>query len=140
MNDSMTPPNQSPLQQALDGALMRSNPPPQLPAGFRVRLLAAVARQAPLNIPASRMTLAAEHERQLAELRSGYVRLQRRTLGMMIGAAFATGALVAVAMPWIRTQFGEVGLLVVPMAGALAGVIIGAMTWLRNSGALRLLR
>jgi hypothetical protein len=135
-----TLPLESPLAQTLDMALARAIVPPPLPAGFRARLTAAVARQGVVNIPASRLALAAEHQQQLAALKSGYVRLQRRTLGTMIGAAFATGALVAVAMPWIRMQFGEVGLLAVPMAGAAVGVALGAATWLRNSGVLRLLR
>jgi hypothetical protein len=135
-----TLPLESSLAQALDTALAHGIVPPPLPAGFRARLTAAVARQGVVDIPTSRMALAAEHQQQLAALKSGYVRLQRRTLGTMIGAAFATGALVAVAMPWIRTQFGEVGLLAVPMAGAVVGIAIGATIWLRNSGIQRLLR
>jgi hypothetical protein len=127
-----------PLAQALDAALAQSLVAPTVPAGFRARLMAAVERQGSVDIPASRMALAAEHARQLADLKSGYVSLQRRTLGTMIGAAFATGALVAVAMPWIREQFGDVGLFAVPMAGATVGIVIGAASWLRRTGLPRL--
>ena len=131
--------HESALDNALDAALQRSLIAPPLPAAFRSRLMAAVARQGQRDIPVSRMALAAERERQLNELRLGYMRLQRRTVATMIAVAFGTGLLAATVLPEMRAQFGELGLLAVPLAAAIVGVVIGATSWWRGSAVARLL-
>jgi hypothetical protein len=122
-------------QELLGRALRLSLPPPALPGAFRTRLAAAVQRAGePAPMP-SRQALAAEYERQVAELRSGYVRLQWRTLGTLIGVAFVCGIGITMALPFIRAQFGGWSLLALAGGGALAGIAIGARSW-RRTGAL----
>ncbi len=115
----------------LDEALRRSLPPPRLSAGFHARFATAVQRaDAPRVLP-SRQALAADYERQVADLHQGYVRLQWRTLGTLLGVAFVCGVGLTLAMPWIRGQLGDWGPLAVAGGGALAGVALGARSWLR---------
>jgi peptidoglycan/LPS O-acetylase OafA/YrhL len=130
---------ESVLDQALDAALQRSLIAPPLPPGFRSHLMAGVARQGQRDIPSSRMALAVERERQLGELRQGYLRLQRRTLFTMIAVAFGAGLLAATVLPPMRAQFGELGLLAVPLVAAVVGVVVGAASWWRGSAVARLL-
>jgi hypothetical protein len=131
---------ETPMDRALDQALARSLPPPAMPAHFRARLLATIARAPRADAHTSLAALEAEHAAQLATLKSGYVRLQRRTLGTLIGAAFATGVVVALAMPWIRANYGEDAVFAVPLIGAAVGVAIGAWSWLQRTAVGRLVR
>jgi hypothetical protein len=85
------------------------------------------------------MAIAAERERQLQELRQGYLRLQRRTLVVMLAVAFGVGLLAATVLPPMRAQFGELGLLAVPLVAAVVGIVIGAASWWRGSAVARLL-
>jgi hypothetical protein len=80
---------------------------------------------------ALRRSLPPEYERQVADLRSGYVRLQWRTLGSLLGVAFVCGIGLTLAMPWIRTQLGDWAPLLVAGGGALVGIALGARSWLR---------
>ena len=73
-------------------------------------------------------------------MKSGYIRVQRRTLGMLIGAAFATGVIVTLAMPWIRANYGENAVFAVPLIGAVVGVAIGAFSWLQRTVVGRMVR
>jgi hypothetical protein len=139
MNTQTIPMQESALERALDAALQRSLPAPPLPAAFRSRLMAAVARQGQRDIPTTRMALAAERERQLQELRQGYLRLQRRTLVIMLAVAFGVGLLAATILPQMRAQFGAPGLLAVLVVAAVVGIAIGAANWWRGSAAARLL-
>lgn len=140
MNDIGDTSGATPMAQALDQALVRSLPPPPVPPHFRARLLAAIARAPRVDAQFSRAALEAEHDQQLRALKSGYIRVQRRTLGMLVGAAFATGVIVTLAMPWIRANYGENAVFAVPLVGALVGVGIGAFSWLQRTVAARLLR
>jgi hypothetical protein len=119
----------------LGQALRQALPPPSISPGFRARLLAAVQRAGESRSMPSRQAMAAEYERQVAEMRGGYVRLQWRTLGTLLGAAFVCGIGLTLAAPWIRAQFGDWGLLGMAGGGALAGIALGARSWLRPSGA-----
>ena len=112
-------------------ALRRSLAPPLPPPGFHARLAAAVQRAGDSRARPSRQALAAEYERQVADLRSGYVRLQWRTLGTLLGVAFVCGIGLTLAMPWIRAQLGDWAPLAVAGGGALAGIALGAHSWLR---------
>jgi hypothetical protein len=132
MNDS----DPAVLDAALDSALTRVLPPPELPAGFRAGVLAAIARDArseALN-PAKRARLEREQREQLREFEAGYLRLRRRTLGTLIGGAFATGTVVALALPWLRATVGPYTPLVLASVGAAIGLAIGISTWLGRSG------
>lgn len=137
MTSTPTSLQESAFDQALDTALKRSLSAPPLPADFRVRLMAAVARQGQRDIPTSRMALAVERERQLQELRQGYLRLQRRTLLTLLTVAFAVGLLAATVVPPMRLYFGEHGLLAVPLVAAVVGVAIGAAQWWHGSALAR---
>ena len=126
-----------PLDPALDAALARALIAPTLPAGFAMRLQAAVARQAPSadERALSRALAQREQRARMAELDADYLRLRRRTLGTLIGAAFAAGAAVAVALPWLQASFGPNAIYVLASVGAVIGLGIGTASWI---GRLRL--
>ncbi len=131
--------------RALDAALAAALEPPALPAGFRARLDAALEESQLGTDRRAARAAALERERreQLAELEAGYLRLRRRTLGTLIGAAFAAGAAVALALPWLQAAFGPNTPLALAGAGTLAGlVLIGASVGIGRGGiaALRLFR
>jgi hypothetical protein len=130
------------LDAALDSALARALPPPQLPVDFRARLRAAIAQEAAIEAvgPALRAQLAREERERLREFDAGYLRLRRRTLATLIGGAFATGTVVALALPWLRATFGSQTPLILVAAGGLIGLAIGISAWLGRSGAPRLLQ
>jgi len=120
----------------LDTALARALPPPELPPDFRARLSAAIAREAELGAAslATRPRLEREQRQLLAELEAGYTRLRRRTLGTLIGGAFAAGAAVAVAMPWLKATFDGNAMLVLSVVGAAIGLAIGTASWIGRVG------
>ena len=123
---------EDPRERALDGALARVLPAPALPREFHARLQAALVRAG--DTPGTRATLRArlEHEQlaRMAEFEADYLRLRRRTLGTLIGGAFAAGAAVAVALPWLQANFGANAIYVLAGLGALAGLAIGTASWL----------
>jgi len=139
MNDGDPAVNAAPaaaLDAALDSALTRVLPSPELPADFRAGVLAAIARDAQseaLN-PATRARLEREQREHLREFEAGYLQLRRRTLGTLIGGAFAAGTVVALALPWLRATVGPHTPLVLASAGAAIGLAIGISTWLGRSG------
>ncbi|HXN11344.1 MAG TPA: hypothetical protein VN859_08880, partial [Steroidobacteraceae bacterium] len=63
-------------------------------------------------------------------LESGYLRLRRRTLATLVGGAFAAGAGVAVALPWLRASFGPNADLILVSLGAAIGLAIAAASWI----------
>ena len=67
-----------------------------------------------------------EQREQLAELERSYVRLRRRTLATLIGAAFASGTVVALLLPWLTLRFGTYTPLVLAGGGAVAGLVLAA--------------
>jgi hypothetical protein len=117
---------------ALDGALARALTPPAPTPGFQLRLQAALVRERAStgSRAASRMHAEREQREQLAELQAGYLRLRRRTLGTLIGGAFAAGAAVAVVFPWLQAGFGAHAIYVLASAGALLGIGIGTASWI----------
>ena len=124
------------FDRALDAALARALPPPELPADFRARLTAAIAREAAGEVPhvQQRARLEREQLERLQEFEAGYLRLRRRTLGTLIGGAFAAGAAVTVAMPWLKSTFGPNALLVLAAVGAVVGIAIGVSAWVGRAG------
>jgi hypothetical protein len=127
------------LERALDRALQRNLVAPALPAGFRQRLQAAMIHSAEHNQAALSAALEREYEAQLAALRSDYVRLRQRTLGTLIGVAFAAGLLINFALPWISAHYGPNGVFALPAIGVAAGLALSARVWWRRSGLARLL-
>jgi len=150
MNSDQTLPGDSPLDAAraaaldaaLDASLARVLRPPELPAQFRTQLTAAIAREAALELAlrSARPRLEREQRERLAELDADYMRLRRRTLGSLIGGAFAAGAAVAVALPLLKAIFGPNAMLVLAGLGAVAGLAIGTASWMRRLGVPRLLQ
>ena len=126
-----------PLDAALDAALARVLIPPAPPDGFQIRLQAALARQATgqEDRAVSRALAQREQRQRMAELDADYLRLRRRTLGTLIGGAFAAGAAVAVAFPWLQASFGPNATYVLAGLGAVVGLGIGTASWI---GRLRL--
>ena len=137
MSDEFPPPD-----AALDAALARALAPPALPAGFQLRLQAALARQASgTEQRAARRAQAQREERQhLAELDADYLRLRRRTLGTLIGGAFAAGAAVAVVLPWFKSIFGPNAMLALAALGAVVGLAIGTASRMARLGVPQALR
>jgi hypothetical protein len=125
--------------RALDAALARSLAAPSLPADFRRRLHAALAREAAPDLSAQRAALERESAAQFEALRSGYVRLKQRTLGTLIGAAFAVGLLINWALPWITAHYGRNGVFALPALGVAAGLALSLRAWWQRSGLERLL-
>ena len=130
------------LAAALDAALLRALPPPELPWDFRARLSAAIAREAVLASAQrdARPRLESEQRARLAELEASYIRLRRRTLGTLIGGAFAAGAAVAVVLPWFKSIFGPNAMLALAALGAVVGLAIGTASWMARLGVPQALR
>jgi hypothetical protein len=128
------------LQRALDQALSRVLSAPPLPRQLRARVQAAVLRAAEHDLVQVRVRLEREARAQLAELEQGYLRVRRRTLGTLIGAAFAAGAVVAWLMPYLTARFGPNAPLVLAAGGAALGLVIAAGSWLKRGDLADLIR
>ncbi|HMI36426.1 MAG TPA: hypothetical protein VK505_02270 [Steroidobacteraceae bacterium] len=139
MNSVDEPNTGDALERALDRALERHLVAPALPAGFRQQLQAAIIRSAQRDPAVLAAALEREHAAQLAQLQSDYVRLRQRTLGTLIGAAFAAGLLINFALPWISTHFGSNGVVALPAIGVAVGLALSARVWWRRSSLARLL-
>jgi hypothetical protein len=133
------PPADGPLEQALDQALARCLIAPALPKEFRQHLRAAIARSPATDHARLRAALEREHVQQLAELQTGYVRLRQRTLGGLIGGAFAAGLITMLALPWLTAHFGPDAMFALPALGAAAGLALSFRSWWPRSGLARLL-
>jgi hypothetical protein len=127
------------FEQALDQALARCLVPPAFPQDFRTQLRAAIARSPSVDHARLRAALEMEHGQKLAELQSGYVRLRQRTLGGLIGGAFAAGLLITFALPWITAHFGPNAVFALPAIGAAVGLALSARAWWPRSMLSRLL-
>lgn len=128
----------NPLDTALDAALGRALRPHVPPADFRLRLNAALARaneRADEESPHIRL----ERERRdgLAELETGYLRLRRRTLGTLIGGAFAAGACLTLMLPRLRAVFGADTILVIAVLGGSVGLVMAGTSRLARSALAR---
>ena len=139
MNTPNDPSDEAGLERALDRALAKGLAPPALPAGFRPQLLATIARGARVDHAQLRAAIEREHAEQLAELRDGYVSLRQRTLGTLIGGAFAVGLLLNFALPWITANFGQKGVVALPVIGVAIGLGLSLRSWWPRSSLSRLL-
>lgn len=135
MNDPMSPP---PDDAALDRALAAALPPPGLPAGFHARLIAAMQVPAGEALARQRRQLEAQHQHELAALHSGFVRLRRDTLAMVLAAAFTAGALAHWALPWLHSHWGVDLSALLPALAGLIGLATGAAVWVERFGWPRL--
>ncbi|MGH8254006.1 MAG: hypothetical protein ACRES2_08185 [Steroidobacteraceae bacterium] len=127
------------LERALDAALARVLVAPELPAAFRAQLRAAAARSTGADVEQLRAAAEREHAAQLADLHGGYVRLRQRTLGTLIGAAFAAGLLINFALPWIKANYGSTGVYALPAIGAAIGLALSLRAWWQRSSLASLL-
>ena len=127
------------FERVLDQALARSLVVPSLPAGFRSQLQAAVARSTSIDHAQLRAAIEREHAEQLTELRSSYVLRRQRTLGTLIGGAFAAGVLLNFALPWITANFGQKGVVALPVVGVAVGLGLSLRAWWPRSSLSRLL-
>jgi hypothetical protein len=139
MSASADPQADGPFEKALDGALARCLVPPGLPQDFREQLRAAIARSPSTDRARLRAALEQEHAQQLAELQTGYVRLRQRTLGGLIGGAFAAGLLITFSLPWITSHFGRDAVFALPAIGTIVGLALGTRSWWQRSALARLL-
>ena len=114
---------------ALDAALSRVLEPPAVTDSFRERVRAALARAADTDLADLRAQLEAERREALAQLDANYIRVRRRTLGAMIGGAFAAGASAAIALPWMTRLIGPDAPMAVAAVGAAVGIGIGVFSW-----------
>ncbi len=128
------------LQQALDQALSRVLSAPPVPRQLRARVQAALLRAGDQALAQARTRLEREARAQLAELEQGFIRVRRKTLGTLIGAAFATGAAVAWLMPYLTARFGPNAPLVLAAGGAVLGLAIAAGSWLKRAELADLIR
>ncbi len=127
MSDCKTPDGR--LESSLDRALAQTFHPPDVPHDFRRRLEAARARDGNTDLSQLRLRLENERRASLARLEARYVRLRQRTLGIMIVAAFATGAAAALAMPWLQKHVGAAAPLIPTSLGATLGLAIAFFAW-----------
>jgi len=127
------------MHASLDRALARTLAPPPLPRDFRRRLDAAIARGAAEDHAALRRRIEGEYREGIATIDGDYVRLRQRTLGSLVGGAFAAGVAVMLVAPWLRAQFGTEALWALPVGGALVGVGLSIPAWWRGSSLARLL-
>jgi hypothetical protein len=122
------------LDRALAAQLERTLTPPEVPAHFRAKLQAALVRAGDSSLSDARSRLERERRERLVELEQNYLRLRRRTLGVMIGGAFAAGAAAVVVLPWVTAHLGSIAPLVIASTGAAVGIWIGAVSWWRSRG------
>jgi hypothetical protein len=118
----------------LDRALRQALITPELPANFRQRLGAAIARTAPDEVARLRQKLERERLEQLVELRGDSTRLKLKTLGALIGGAFSAGVGTTLAWPWISATFaphGDFALLAISVG---VGLAIALSSWLQRAG------
>lgn len=129
----------TPEMRVLDAALAAALEPPVLPPGFAERLAAALqAEPHPEWGRAAREALEREHLDRLAELEAGYVRLRRRTLGTLVGAAFAAGAALTLAMPLLQRALGANLPYVLAGGGALIGLTLMATSLRTHRAGIRM--
>ena len=126
--------NTTPEDDSLDQALARALALPPLPAGFRTRLRAALTRVGDTDLATRRRLLEREHDEQMLLLQSDSVRLRWRTVGYLVGGAFAAGVGVAIGMPWMRATFGAEAERVLLLAWVGLGLVVGAVSWVRRHG------
>jgi len=124
MNDIPRQPRDQALDAALDSALRRELHAPELPAGFRERLRAAIVRAPQLDHARLRRELEREQREAMAALREGYVRMSREVFAALVCVAVVFGAAAATWLPELAKRLDlDMGQLV-----ALA-CVVGAVAY-----------
>jgi hypothetical protein len=114
---------------ALDRGLRQALSAPALPPGFRERLRAALARDPGEELMRRRQAALREHEAGIAALARDSVSLRLKTLGTLIGGAFAAGVALTLAMPWIREFFAPYGNLALGAIGVAIAAGAAFASW-----------
>lgn len=99
---------------------------PPLPTDFRTELRNRTLHERMQHLEARRNELEREHSLALEQMRRGHVRLQRDTLAMIVGVAFAAGACAHLALPWLQNLMGVDGAITLPLLAVTAGLAAGA--------------
>ena len=110
------------LHQALQQTLLA----PPLPPDFRVHLHSRIMHESLHQVEIRRQELEHEHALALEQLRRGHIRLQRDTLAMVIGVAFAAGASAHLALPWLVNVLGGDSAITLPLLAITAALAAGA--------------
>jgi hypothetical protein len=127
------------LERALDASLTQVLAPPQPPQTLRVGLRAAIARDPGPGLAQARARFERELAERQTELAQQYVRLRLKTLGVMLGAAFALGAAATIMLPWLTVRLGTLAPICVASAFAVTGIGLGVgiswwLGWRRDPG------
>lgn len=96
--------------------------PPGVPHGFRARLLTRMAAES-ADPAALRAQVENEWRRGQERLRRELIALRWQTLVVLLGVAFAAGAVVMAGMPWVEARFGGSVAREVPVAVAGLGLV-----------------
>jgi ABC-type phosphate transport system auxiliary subunit len=114
------------FNDALHRALENVFAAPALPTNFRMELRNRILHERMQHLDARRHELEREHTLALEQLRQGHVRLQRDTLAMIVGVAFAAGACAHLALPWLQNLMGVDGAITLPLLAVTVGLAAGA--------------
>lgn len=112
----------SALEGALDAALAHALRAPALPADFRARLNALLGATKIETREMAATRLEREYLAGLAELEAGFVRLRRRTVGLMVGGGVAAGAALPLLLPWLQARFGSYASLALALLASAGGL------------------
>ena len=121
--------------QSLDLALQKVLTSPHQPAGFRARLLSKVWEEQLRDVQADKQALEQEHAQALERLRKNHVRMQRDTLAMIVGIAFAAGALAHRLFPWLQSTLGPEAATALPLLAVAIGMLSAAFVLPSRSNA-----
>lgn len=115
--------------RALDLALQQALRPPAVPGGFRARMLNAVLYESAQDLGARKHALDLEYGRARERLRSGYLRISRDALALIVVLAFAVGALANLVLPWLQIFLTIDMAVSAPILALLVGLCAGASVW-----------
>lgn len=104
--------------------------PPELPVGFRSRLMDIVMQQSIQDVQAQKRAFELEYAQGQERLRRGYLRMQQSTLTFIVIAAFALGAVAHIALPWLQEAVGIDMSASVAMLALAIGLLVNRGDWL----------
>ena len=132
--------SENPVRQAdRELALARALQPPPTPADLRACVIAAIARERPVDLMAERRELEAQHRAALNGLNRHYLRRGRDALllgsGLLALLGFSIGPLSHRLAPLCNDAAPTVAGFAMLLVGTVGGAILW-QEWLRQSGAL----
>jgi hypothetical protein len=113
--------------RALDAALAMALRAPHPRQDFRARLIRTLGNAQAEKAQAEIESMELEYRSGLAALDRSYVRIRRRTLGMLIGGGLVIGAALPLILSRLQSDFGPRAQLVIALASAAIGV---GIAWL----------